>query len=170
MLGFLGKPAMYGTCIIPTWRELGKMCPIQLHCTCMTRTMLLSLLTKSATPSIPSYANGSLSYLQYVDIVISSLYLCPLNSQLWKIEHPSRTAWDAIVQTRSVLPFGKSPKAVTCWLFDASNNYSFGLEVTDRFVPQTLWWEVPRAQTMKTQMIIPNLLFRTKRTKGDQMP
>lgn len=53
---------------------------------------------------------------------------------------------------------------------DASDDYSLGLDVTDRFVPQTLWREVPRAQTMKTQMIIPNLLSRTERTKGDQMP
>lgn len=107
-------------------------------------------------PSIPTYC-------------ISSLYLCLPNGRLPEIEHPSRTASDDILQIRPALPFGKSPKPYLLTV-DASDDYSFGLEVTDRFVPRTLWREALRAQTMRTPMIIPNLLSRTKRTKGDHMP
>lgn len=160
--GFLGKAAML---LRPAFSLLGKTCPVQFQCKCMIWHHAIFFAYKICNtfcfflgewqPIIPTYC-------------IYSLYLCPLNGRLLEMEHPRRTAWDAVLQTKPALPFGKSPKALPNdhWCF----RWIFGLEVTDRFMPQTLWWEVPRAQAMKTQMIIPNVLSRTKRIKGDQMP
>lgn len=59
---------------------------------------------------------------------IYNLYLYPLNGPLPEIEHP-----------RGALPFWKAQRPHLL-MVDASEDYSFGLEVTDRFMPQTLEW------------------------------
>lgn len=57
-------------------------------------------------PSIP---------IVYRIVSLACIYV-PQNGRLLEIEHPSRTAWDVILQTRSALPFGKIPKSHTYWL------------------------------------------------------
>lgn len=90
----------------------------------MTHTMLVSSLMKSTTPSTSFCENASCIY---------SLYLCPLNE--WSIAWnwiSSRMAWDALP---CLLEKPHRPRLL---MGDISNDYSFGLEVTDIYASNSL--------------------------------
>lgn len=61
----------------------------------------------------------------------------------------------------------EKPQKPYLLMVDASDEYSFGLEVTDLFLRHS--GERCTKHKLKTQMIVPSLLSRINRIKGDQM-
>ena len=112
-----------GTCSLPTLRN-EKDNPYTTSLCYMTHTMLVSSLMKSTTPSTSFCENASCIY---------SLYLHPLNE--WSIAWnwiSSRMAWDALP---CLLEKPHRPRLL---MGDTSDDYSFGLEVTDIYASDSL--------------------------------
>lgn len=113
--GFLEKPAVYWNLHYPCLERTSKDMPHATAVRMMTSTcyfLACKIWNTSHSflcewqPSIPSV---------YCIVSLACIYV-PRNGRLLEIEHPSRTAWDVILQTRSALPFGKIPKSHTYWL------------------------------------------------------